>query len=340
MLPTIFIGSSSEARKIAYAIQMNIDSESEPTVWDQGLFELGHSTLESLTQSLESFDFGVLVFSADDVLTLHNKEYAAVRDNVIFELGLFMGHLGTERTFFVIPKTDSSFRLPTDLSGITYATYNPIRSDNNLQAALHPACNQILSKIRKLGPRKPITKGLTESISVTRNREEHYEAAITMIATAKRRILVIERTPVLLFGPRHFWYEKEYYNALKSYAKSTMLYSGRICHCLYVTQDSRIELSSSANPKAVFENLRKWKNHEIQSEGRFQLSSMDVYFGSFMVVDDNCSIWFKGKTSAISINKEDTPTMATILAEIFSRLFGDVPKTCDQLLSELPLQDY
>jgi predicted nucleotide-binding protein len=333
--PTVFIGSSSEARDIAYAIQSNLDRDTEPTVWDQGVFELSRSTLDNLAQALHKFDFGIFVLSADDVLRLRSKRYATARDNVLFELGLFIGQLGSERTFFIVPQTDTPFRLPTDLAGITYATYSANRSDNNFLAALGPACNQILSTIRKHGSRVLPVDNTTESVAITRSREEHYEVAIDMIRAAKRRLFVIERTPVLLFGPRHFWYEKEYYSALKAFAESTQIYNDRICRCMYIARDSRQELAEVDNRDSVIENLRECKELEKQSEGRFQFSSLDAYYGSFMVADESCSIWFKGSTNAISICRTDAPAMATTLVEIFNRLVNGMPKGLDRLLAEL-----
>jgi hypothetical protein len=335
MTPKVFIGSSSEARDVACAIQSNLECETEPTVWDQNVFELSRSTLDNLTQALHSFDFGVFVLSAEDVLTLRGKAYTVARDNVLFELGLFIGNLGSEHAFFIVPQTDFPFRIPTDLAGITYATYNANRADNNLQAALGPACNKILAAIRKRGLRNQAVVNINDSASVTRSREEHYEVAIALIRAAKRRLFIIERTAVLLFGPRHFWYEKEYYSALKCFAESTRLYNDRVCRCIYIARDSQHELAQVDNRDAAIDNLRECKELEKQSEGRFQLSSLEVYCGAFIVADDSCSIWFKGETNAISICRNDAPAMATTLVEIFNRLVDGMPKSLDQLLAEL-----
>ncbi len=81
MKPKVFIGSSVEGLSVAYAIQQNLTRDAEPTVWDQGVFELSRTTIESLTASLDASDFGVFVFSPDDVVTMRGKENNAVRDN-------------------------------------------------------------------------------------------------------------------------------------------------------------------------------------------------------------------------------------------------------------------
>lgn len=120
----MFIGSSTEGKDIAETIQVLLEREVASTVWDQGVFALSTSTLETLVESLPEYDFATLVLTADDLVEKRDHAAKAPRDNVIFELGLFMGALGRRRTFVVHSRTDSPM-LPTDLAGITTATYEP-----------------------------------------------------------------------------------------------------------------------------------------------------------------------------------------------------------------------
>lgn len=154
MKPKVFIGSSVEGLEVAYSIQQNLHHEVEGTVWAQGIFELSRNTMESLTDTLNSVDFGVFVFTPDDVVTMRGNQAPIVRDNVLFELGLFIGKLGRNRVFFIIPE-GHAIQIPTDLLGITPGKYTTDRSDNNLAAATGAACNQIRLQIKKLGPINP-----------------------------------------------------------------------------------------------------------------------------------------------------------------------------------------
>jgi predicted nucleotide-binding protein len=149
--PKIFVGSSVEGIDYAYAIQENFEHKPvEVTVWDQDIFRPSSNTLDDLIRQLYDFEFGIFVFSPDDTMSIRGNEYAAVRDNVIFELGLFIGRLGKERSFFVIPRGHTDLHLPTDLFGVTPVTFDAVRSDNNYRAALGPACNQIRKAILAL----------------------------------------------------------------------------------------------------------------------------------------------------------------------------------------------
>ena len=60
MKPRIFIGSSAESKSVAYAVQQNLEDDAEPTVWDQDVFEPSGYALDTLTNALTRFDFGIL----------------------------------------------------------------------------------------------------------------------------------------------------------------------------------------------------------------------------------------------------------------------------------------
>lgn len=154
MKSRIFIGSSVEGLSVAYAIQQNLLHDAETTVWDQGVFELSGTTLESLTKTLSGSDFGIFVFSPDDVLKIRGKESSSVRDNVLFEMGLFVGRLGRERVFFILPDS-VDIHIPSDLIGITPGRYDPARSDGSMQAATGPVSHKIRIQIKSLGPLNP-----------------------------------------------------------------------------------------------------------------------------------------------------------------------------------------
>src|SRR5436190_768397 len=101
MKPTLFIGTSGEGLAIARAIEVHLEKDAEVTVWKDGVFGLGQGTLESLVNSLHKFDFAVLCLTPDDLITSREVTTQSPRDNILLELGLFIGRLGRERTFIV-----------------------------------------------------------------------------------------------------------------------------------------------------------------------------------------------------------------------------------------------
>ena len=147
----MFIGSSAEGLPVGEAIQLNLDYSCEVTIWSQGVFGLGQGTLESLVDRLDDFDFAALILTPDDVKISKDEVFQAPRDNVLLELGLFIGALGRDRSFIVYDR-GSKLKLPSDLAGITPATYQA-HSSGNLQSSLGAATTLIKGTIEKLGKR-------------------------------------------------------------------------------------------------------------------------------------------------------------------------------------------
>jgi predicted nucleotide-binding protein len=100
-LPSAFIGSSTEGLDVAREVELQLQGDAITTIWKDGVFGLGSGTLESLMKVLEQFDFAVMILSPDDLIESRSQSYASPRDNVLFELGLFMGKIGRSRVFIV-----------------------------------------------------------------------------------------------------------------------------------------------------------------------------------------------------------------------------------------------
>ncbi len=145
--PRIFIGSSTEGLKKANKLQELLSNDFSVIVWNQGtVFGLGSSTLEALEAAVLEYHHAVFVFTPDDKLHTRGATIPVARDNVLFELGMFIGKLGRRKAFAVHPG-GHEIALPSDLKGITTATYDPNESD--LAAALGPVANRIRSAILK-----------------------------------------------------------------------------------------------------------------------------------------------------------------------------------------------
>lgn len=149
--PSVFIASSVEGLPVAEAIQANLEYSTHSTIWHSGTFKLSSVTLLDLVRRAATVDFAVFAFTPDDVAKIRKQEAHVARDNVVFELGLFIGSIGLQRCYVVRPR-GVEMHLPSDLLGITPAEYDPDRPDKNIASALTYACTKIKAQIAELGP--------------------------------------------------------------------------------------------------------------------------------------------------------------------------------------------
>ena len=100
--PAVFIGSSSEGLRIADSIYRSLRrSPVVPRLWTKGVFECSKTTIEDLIRIVDEIDFAIMVLTDDDVTRSRGRSVCSPRDNIIFELGLFMGALSRDRTYIV-----------------------------------------------------------------------------------------------------------------------------------------------------------------------------------------------------------------------------------------------
>ncbi|ADQ82994.1 nucleotide-binding protein [Riemerella anatipestifer] len=124
----IFIGSSSEELDLASAAKsiLELEKEFEVTiwnedVWEKAVFRLNNSYLNDLIRATLQFDFGILIGTKDDKVVYRGNEELQPRDNILFELGLFIGRLGLNNCAFLI---DKDIKLLSDIKGISLARFN------------------------------------------------------------------------------------------------------------------------------------------------------------------------------------------------------------------------
>ena len=129
--PILFVGSSSEQVSISNAVVALLPVDLvATTLWTTGVFGASSFPIDDLEVQIKSADFALLVAGSDDEVTSRGKVSSAPRDNVIFELGLFMGALSRRRTFVLVPK-GVAIKLPTDLLGINHLRFDPNAKDMN-----------------------------------------------------------------------------------------------------------------------------------------------------------------------------------------------------------------
>jgi len=148
--PVLFIGSSAEALPLTQAIQSGLAHEDilvKP--WTCNIFQPSNYPVDDLLAAVYQSDFAVLVVSPDDRIASRGERFDAPRDNVIYELGLAMGHIGRHRTVMVVPRGED-LKIPSDLAGLNPVTFK-VGPEGDLAAAIGPVCNDLRALIGRLG---------------------------------------------------------------------------------------------------------------------------------------------------------------------------------------------
>ncbi|APX91966.1 hypothetical protein BWR19_02830 [Halomonas sp. 1513] len=184
--PRIFIGSSSESLDVADAVNLNLDHKAEVTIWRNGTFDLSSNTIDALTKKAKAVDFSLFIFSPDDIAIIRSKQKAIVRDNVLFELGLFIGALGKERCFILKPR-GVDLHFPTDLLGVTPADYESNRSDGDLASSVNHACVLMKQQMEKLRTVEHVSTGAAPpkiNIEAAKIKDFDYLVLAQLLGTA------------------------------------------------------------------------------------------------------------------------------------------------------------
>jgi predicted nucleotide-binding protein len=150
----VFIGSSRESLAIAQTITGAFSSELSIVAkpWtDPSIFEPSDTTIESLVKAAETADFGILVFGPDDIVISRKRKMKSPRDNVLIELGLFIGALGRKRTFFVCPR-GNKLKIPSDLLGVTPLQFD-LKRNQPVLSSVEEATKRLKELIVRLGPK-------------------------------------------------------------------------------------------------------------------------------------------------------------------------------------------
>jgi len=130
----IFIGSSSEAKKIDNEVRKIIENypDADPKPW-RDVFIPGEFGLESLARVKKEVDGAILITTVDDKIWYRGSEAFSPRDNVLFELGLFIGELGRDKVALIVvkDKNGNTPKIPTDLAGLNYLYFQEGKNASN-----------------------------------------------------------------------------------------------------------------------------------------------------------------------------------------------------------------
>lgn len=152
--PTLFMGSSKESKWIMHEMQGILSKYCVVKSWDIDVFQPGDFALESLHREVLLSDFALLIIYPDDVIIKRDESAYTARDNVLFELGLFMGVFGRHRTFCLLVSDKSrgeskEVLIPSDLKGLTTFPLTILDNGTRFEPDLKILCNSLKDRIRE-----------------------------------------------------------------------------------------------------------------------------------------------------------------------------------------------
>jgi len=185
MKSKVVIFSSSENLEIARDFASELRKDAECTVWRDLEFALSDFLIKDLVAFGKEYDFALLIFGYEDKVVIKGKEYSATRDNVIFELGLMSGLIGSNRCFIVecVSKFKPNRRLPSDIEGITRVLFDTDCDDRDNE--LHVCVKPIKRAMKKRGQKEYVSQELISQFSI---------AGITAFYTNRNDISILRRS--------------------------------------------------------------------------------------------------------------------------------------------------
>jgi predicted nucleotide-binding protein len=160
--PSVFIGSSSAALDLARRLKAALGDAVRAEIWDENAIKTNPdgsytdgAVMANLFQTARLYDYAIMILRPDDTLkTVDEKgqpiDLSIPRDNVIFELGLFMGAIGGRRALAVVSHGATAVRLPSDLFGFDQVTLAG-EDEASVQAAAPLILGKIMDSYNSVG---------------------------------------------------------------------------------------------------------------------------------------------------------------------------------------------
>jgi hypothetical protein len=247
------------------------------------VFLPGRFPLEELERRVRACRFAVFVATPDDEVAKRGDTSLVMRDNVLFEFGLFGGILGRRRVFLLVPDRPR-IDIPTDLVGLTLAEYDFARSqrddDSEVVAAVQIGVDAIETAIK-------------EDWRTTRNEEDRLQ----------RRIQASERGQAIT---RLFGVATKLYNAMWTIQRESIqtlifeqTFDSLRAAALETVQDTADSYRDDAETAGAAPELDSLRDAIVRAIGavpnpREVVSSNDAVKVAKAVVLDTAFTWLQG----------------------------------------------
>jgi hypothetical protein len=193
MKSAVVVGSFTGVRGIPEAHPVGLDEPCEVELSFRGVCWLRYTMRSFL---LWCWVGSISLSPRHHVASNRGQTVSVPIENVIFELGLFIGGLGRERMFLLSDRTQE-LELPQDLAGMTRATFVP-HSSGNVAAALGEPCTRIKASVARPGLRGmgvschvahgPASKGRASTASHGLVTRDTYAAGVSFGTTRLIRV--------------------------------------------------------------------------------------------------------------------------------------------------------
>jgi hypothetical protein len=288
----IFVASSTEALKDARQVCTWIrEADCEPNLWCDS-YGPGEHTVISLKRTAMASDAAIFIFSEDDKISFRGNLLSSPRDNIIFEIGLFIGSFENESIKRAIYCVTGEVKVASDLAGLTC-----LQLDTKSKA---PQCRQKIiqwcNEIKKM-PRQ-------NTVARTSTKAGLFHVGTGLLENARDVVVLKAKTPIPIMGPRpyhtddqKFPYELEQYK----------------CYWELINRAASggIRVTIIASIPAIADELNKIGNRQYRIFVASQILKLDdlsrkhgshlsLYWyegrspSTYLVSDNQSLLWWKG----------------------------------------------
>jgi len=195
----------------------------------------------------------------------------------------------------------------------------------------------------KEGVMKLISDRFTEPVFTTTNADLILETNLNMVQNARKRLLIVAKTPVLLLGPRPYnsvhknFTKNKFYNSLTTWLETMKNDVNKKMLYLYSVEDTYNEMKENQLEQIVKTNIEKYKKIEEETNGRFELGSIQEFPGRICISDNSFGISFRApKGKVVYVNRQDA-SLSLNLFQVLRDCQRSSDATLTTLLKELKL---
>lgn len=188
--PSVFIASTQEAidngwllKALSHAEARLADKEVPVNFlpWNE-FFGPGDMTAEKLVGFASTVGAAIVVLTGDDSTQSRGEESSSPRDNLVFESGLFLSHLGFGKVLLL---REENSKIPSDLLGVNLISFKKPDGDSPSAIAIQNLGREICEFVSSVFTKSSgevdgsVTRAITKSLQRTEAHSSEIRAAIS-----------------------------------------------------------------------------------------------------------------------------------------------------------------